>query len=429
MCLLLLLTAVPAAIPVSLAQDSAGQSRKERAKDESKDKAKDESKDKAKDERVFYKGQIHVSRVAVYQEQGKVRLTMRVTFSTDLLNRGEKLYVSPQLRRDNERTTFAPMVFDGKSRKWRVRNGNVIVVADEAYGNYHFDIDYVATYQEWMQGGALAFLSEEIVGSGVRNHFTDVVFDNLRIVPRQDGEKIQPLVAAAAAEAATRPAAIALQDSLQERDRQLEELVRSRNADQQAAALSERGDNGVVLAPVIEDSKSAKADARFFFRTNLLYDAVLLPNVGIELGVSPKVSLVLNAGGNWLKNDTKHWYWRMLSADLEGRYWLGQRPAYEGFQHKGHHIGVYGAVYRYDIEFGHKGQMGDFAYGGGVSYGYSVPIGRRLSLDLALALGYIGGKYKEYEPQDDCYVWLADKRRHYFGPTKAEVTLVWHLGN
>ena len=189
MCLLLLLTAVPAAIPVSLAQDSAGQSRKERAKDESKD----ESKDKAKDERVFYKGQIHVSRMSVYQEQGKVRLRMRVTFSTDLLNRGERLFVSPQIQNGTNRTTFAPMVFDGKSRKWRVRNGNVIVVADEAYGNYHFDIDYAAPYHEWMQGSSLCFISEEVTGKDIRHHFSDCLFDDVRIEEYVDGEPLMVL--------------------------------------------------------------------------------------------------------------------------------------------------------------------------------------------------------------------------------------------
>ena len=372
---------------------------------------------KQKDEKVFYKGQAHVSRVLLYRDgQGKVHLEMRVTYSTDLLNRGEKLYVSPQLRDGDERLTFAPMVFDGKSKRWRVRNSDVIVVADEAYGNFHFDIHYVGTYLQWMRGSSLAFLSEEIVSGGVRNHFTDLLFDNLQVPLRSEGEKIQPLVAGSS-EPFTQPAPVATQ-----------------TVPEQAAKPAKAPKEKKVKLAKAPKEKLAKAKSepetggRFHLRTNLLYDIALLPNVGLELGVSPKVSVVLNAGGNWIKNDHKHWYWRVLTADVEGRYWLGKRPSYNGFQHRGHHVGIYGAVYRYDIEFGHKGQMGDFAYGAGFSYGYSFPIGHRLSLDMALGVGYIGGKYKEYEPQDDCYVWLADKQRHYFGPTKAEVTLVWHLG-
>ena len=37
-------------------------------------------------------------------------------------------------------------------------------------------------------------------------------------------------------------------------------------------------------------------------------------------------------------------------------------------------------------------------------------------------------EYKEYEPQGDRYVWQATRQRHWFGPTKAEVSLVWLLG-
>ena len=254
------------------------------------------------------------------------------------------------------------------------------------------------------------------MSGGVRNHFTDLLFDNLQVPLRSEGEKIQPLVAGSS-EPFTQPAPVATQ-----------------TVPEQAAKPAKAPKEKKVKLAKAPKEKLAKAKSepetggRFHLRTNLLYDIALLPNVGLELGVSPKVSVVLNAGGNWIKNDHKHWYWRVLTADVEGRYWLGKRPGYMGFQHKGHHVGIYGAVYRYDIELGGKGQMGDFAYGGGFSYGYSFPIGRRLSLDMALGVGYIGGKYKEYEPQDNCYVWLADKQRHYFGPTKAEVTLVWHLG-
>ena len=45
-----------------------------------------------------------------------------------------------------------------------------------------------------------------------------------------------------------------------------------------------------------------------------------------------------------------------------------------------------------------------------------------------IGVGYIGGEYWEYKPVDDCYVWQATKRRHWWGPTKAEVSLVWLIG-
>ena len=49
-------------------------------------------------------------------------------------------------------------------------------------------------------------------------------------------------------------------------------------------------------------------------------------------------------------------------------------------------------------------------------------------MDFTVGIGYLGGEYKEYLPIDNCYVWQATKHRHWFGPTKAEVSLVWLLG-
>ena len=50
-----------------------------------------------------------------------------------------------------------------------------------------------------------------------------------------------------------------------------------------------------------------------------------------------------------------------------------------------------------------------------------------LSLDFSLGAGYIGGNYTKYTYQDGEYEWLADMKRQYFGLTKAEVSLVYHL--
>lgn len=67
-------------------------------------------------------------------------------------------------------------------------------------------------------------------------------------------------------------------------------------------------------------------------------------------------------------------------------------------------------------------------YGVGIEYGYSLPVARRLNIDFTIGAGYSAGKLYEYLPLDDCYVWQKTKNRRYFGPTKAEVSLVWLLG-
>lgn len=92
----------------------------------------------------------------------------------------------------------------------------------------------------------------------------------------------------------------------------------------------------------------------------------------------------------------------------------------------------------YDFELGGRGYIGGIPggsifdkahYGGGLEYGYSKAIGRRLNLDFSLGVGYLEGVYYEYLPIDDHYVWQATKKQQWIGPTKAEITLVWLLGN
>ena len=96
---------------------------------------------------------------------------------------------------------------------------------------------------------------------------------------------------------------------------------------------------------------------------------------------------------------------------------------------QGHHLGFYAQIVTYDFEWGGRGYLGDkWSYGAGISYGYSHPMAKRLNLDFTIGIGYLGGEYKEYLPIDNHYVWQVTKQRHWFGPTKAEISLVWLIG-
>ena len=65
---------------------------------------------------------------------------------------------------------------------------------------------------------------------------------------------------------------------------------------------------------------------------------------------------------------------------------------------------------------------------GGVEYGYSLPIARRFNLDMTLGLGYLGGKVVKYVPTRTGYMWESTRNLHWFGPVKAEISLVWLIG-
>jgi hypothetical protein len=188
---------------------------------------------------------------------------------------------------------------------------------------------------------------------------------------------------------------------------------------------------------VQEEIVEAKMCRPFYMgiKNNLVYDALGVPNIGAEFYLGKNFSIVGNWQYAWWSKDSKHRYWRAYGGDLALRKWFGKAANRKPLT--GHHLGIYGQVLTYDVEKGGKGYMGGEPggnifdrcnYGGGIEYGYSLPIARRLNIDFTLGVGYFGGKYYEYVPLDDCYVWQCTKKRNWIGPTKLEVSLVWLIG-
>lgn len=171
-------------------------------------------------------------------------------------------------------------------------------------------------------------------------------------------------------------------------------------------------------------------------KTNMLYDALAIPNIGVEFYLGKNVSIGGGWKYGWWKNDNKHHYWRIYGGDIALRYWFGKKAKERPLT--GHHIGVYGQVFTFDFEWGGRDYIGgepgrtlwdDANWAAGVEYGYSLPVAKRLNIDFSLGIGYWNGKYYEYIPLDGHYVWQSTKIRHWFCPTKAEISLVWLLGN
>lgn len=194
----------------------------------------------------------------------------------------------------------------------------------------------------------------------------------------------------------------------------------------------------VVLRDTVYPCDSSCLAGKPFYmavKTNLLYNVALVPNIGAEFYLGHGWSI----GGNWMyawwKSDKRHNYWRMYGGELDLRKYFGRRASEKALT--GHHMGLYGQLFTYDFETGGRGYMGGkpggtlwdkMNYAAGLEYGYSLPIGRRLNLDFTVGIGYWGGEYIEYVPEHGHYVWVETRRRHWIGPTKAEISLVWLLG-
>ena len=186
---------------------------------------------------------------------------------------------------------------------------------------------------------------------------------------------------------------------------------------------------------VEEEPLTVKDASRIGFlmgvKTNLLYDAALIPNLGVELYLGRRWTVTLDGFWTWISSDKRHRYWQGYGGYVGIRRYLS-KPSTLNSQPStltGHHLGIYGLGMTYDVEWGGRGyQAARFGFGGGIEYGYSAKLCRRLNLDFSIGLGFQDGEYKEYLPMDDHYVWQSTHKRHWWGPTKAEVSLVWILG-
>ena len=180
---------------------------------------------------------------------------------------------------------------------------------------------------------------------------------------------------------------------------------------------------------IIQPAPSEPVKKPFYIgvKNNMLYDAAIVPNIGAEFYVGKNISVVANWMYSWWKDDKTAWYWRTYGGDLGVRYWFGKAAKEKPLT--GHHVGLYGQIITYDFEVGGRGYLADrWTFGGGIEYGYSLPVARRFNIDFTIGAGYLGGEFKEYLPIDGHYVWQATKYRRWIGPTKAEISLVWLIG-
>lgn len=181
-----------------------------------------------------------------------------------------------------------------------------------------------------------------------------------------------------------------------------------------------------IPSQVHPESQAPPVASYFALKSNLLYDALLVPNLSLEASIGS--GWTLGAGGMfaWWSKDAKHRYWRIYGGGLEIRKYFGTLSKSKPLQ--GHHLGIYGDFLTYDFEFGAKGYQSKATYAAGIKYGYSHPIANRLNLDFAMGIGYLHSNYKTYVPRDGCYVYQETKKRKWLGPTQAEISLVWLLG-
>jgi hypothetical protein len=189
----------------------------------------------------------------------------------------------------------------------------------------------------------------------------------------------------------------------------------------------------IYVKPVAgEDVKTILA-----LKSNLLYDLVSWVNYSIEVpfGGDRFSALYYHQFPWWRWGESNNKYCvRFLGIGGEARWWFKPEPRAATVNLRkrdrlvGHFVGLYGESGKYDFE-----RKRDICYQGeywsvGLSYGYSMPISKRMNLELSVSGGYASIAHRGYNPSPDYSILWRDHdkigRWHYWGLTKAQVTLV-----
>jgi len=153
-------------------------------------------------------------------------------------------------------------------------------------------------------------------------------------------------------------------------------------------------------------------------RANLLRWTTLTPDLGLEWRINSTWAILVHGSWtDWRWNDRDRRY-ALWEVSPELRWYFGEKKTW--------HVGAMGKVGHFNYKFSETGKQGDI-YGGGLTGGYKLPLGKRLALDCSLGLGYLRADYEEYVVEDGVCVRAGKGSKNWWGPINAEVTLAWRI--
>ena len=180
----------------------------------------------------------------------------------------------------------------------------------------------------------------------------------------------------------------------------------------------------------VRNVRAIKKRSLFALKTNLLFDAALMPNVEIEVPIGNRWSVNGEYMFPWWLLDGDKYSLQILTGGLEGRYWLGSRENRTNREAlTGHFLGLYAGGGKYDLQWKENGYQGEFFIAAGISYGYARRIARNLHLEFNIGVGMLRTDYRHYHARDNykTLMWQESGKYTWFGPTKGKISLVWLL--
>ena len=179
--------------------------------------------------------------------------------------------------------------------------------------------------------------------------------------------------------------------------------------------------NRLVLVVLVATMANMVARAQMLAgNVDALWLATLSPSIGAELVVGERTSLGLHGllMTKPLGKDIK-----LKALQPEYRYYFSGRPMYREF------IGIGAIAATYDITWSGKVYDGT-AMGLGLTFGYVLPLKKRLNIDFHAGFGFIRYSHKEYfvgDQFDVDYVFDGEQRAnakgYYLLPTRIGVSI------
>lgn len=195
-------------------------------------------------------------------------------------------------------------------------------------------------------------------------------------------------------------------------------------------AVARRRSLGIILSSLAALSVPTLTSAQEAgLKTNLIGDALLNPNLALEIGLAPRWTLDVSGQMNLWTVGNGH-KWRHWVVQPEARYWFCQSFA-------GHFLGFHALGGQYnvgnlDMNFKFLGtdfsKLKDRRYegwgiGAGVAYGYAWPLSRHWNLEAEVGFGWIWTKSNVF-PCGECGSEIQHGKVHnYVGPTKLALNI------
>lgn len=183
----------------------------------------------------------------------------------------------------------------------------------------------------------------------------------------------------------------------------------------------------VVLLAVSLLSQAQRATSpgydRWAIKSNALYLAAGVSNLGGEYAFHRRWSVDLPVVYSPY-TIARTYRLRLLYVQPEVRYWL-DRPM------KGHFFGVHlhAGVFNVSFDTKNRYQSEKGFYGGGLSYGYAMPLSSRWSMEFTVGVGYAFTKYCTYYNVHNGICYEKDRPSNYWGITRLGLNFVYRFGN